>query len=91
MKLVSTPNLDHQYQVVLADGLPDVPLTLFANDLLKSLSPASVPIYMRELLAAFDWAQSDEIVAGIAGACSGRLQKCGMCCGNISPSPQNVS
>lgn len=63
MKLVSTPNLDHQYQVVLADGLPDVPLTLFANDLLKSLSPASVPIYMREVLAAFDWAQSDEIVS----------------------------
>ena len=62
MKLVSTPNLDHQYQVVLADGLPTVPLTLFAVDLLKSLSPASVPIYMREVLAAFDWAQSDEIV-----------------------------
>jgi hypothetical protein len=29
MKLGSTPNLDHQYQVVLADGLPDVSLTLF--------------------------------------------------------------
>jgi hypothetical protein len=62
MKLVSTPNLDHQYQVVRADGLPDVRLTMFANDLLKSLSPSSVPIYMREVLAAFDWAQSDEIV-----------------------------
>src|SRR3974377_1020421 len=62
MKLVSTPNLDHQYQVVLADGLPDVPLTLFANDLLKSLSPASVPIYVGEVLASFHWAQSDEIV-----------------------------
>ena len=62
MKLVSTPGLDHKYQVVRADGLPDVPLTLFANDLLKSLSPSSVPIYMREVLAAFDWAQSDDIV-----------------------------
>ena len=62
MKLVSTPDLDHQYQVVRADGLPDVPLTLFASDLLKSLSPSSVPIYMREVLAAFEWAQSDEIV-----------------------------
>ena len=62
MKLVSTPNLDHQYQVVRADGLPDVPLTLFASDLLKSLSPSSVPIYMREVLAAFEWAQSDDIV-----------------------------
>jgi len=62
MKLVSTPNLDHRYQVVRTDGLPDVPLTLFASDLLKSLSPSSVPIYMREVLAAFEWAQSDEIV-----------------------------
>ena len=62
MKLVSTPNLDHPYQVVRADGLPDVPLTLFASDLLKSLSPSSVPIYMREVLAAFEWAQSDAIV-----------------------------
>lgn len=62
LKLVSTPNLDHQYQVVRADGLPDVSLTLFASDLLKSLSPSSVPIYMREALAAIDWAQSDAIV-----------------------------
>ena len=62
MKMVSTPGLDRQYQVVRADGLPDVPLTLFASDLLKSLSPSSVPIYMREVLAAFDWAQCDDIV-----------------------------
>ncbi len=62
LKLVSTPNLGHQYQVVRSDGLPDVSLTLFANDLLKSLSPSSVPIYMREVLAAVDWAQSDAIV-----------------------------
>ena len=39
-----------------------MPLTLFASDLLKSLSPSSVPIYMREVLAAFEWAQSDDIV-----------------------------
>jgi integrase len=62
LKLVSTPNLGHPYQVVRSDGLPDVSLTLFANDLLKSLSPSSVPIYMREVLAAIDWAQSDAIV-----------------------------
>jgi integrase len=62
LKLVSTPNLGHQYQVVRSDGLPDVSLTLFANDLLKSLSPSSVPIYMREVLAAVDWAQNDAIV-----------------------------
>src|SRR5215469_13983916 len=62
LKLVSTPNLGHQYQVVGSDGLPDVSLTVFANDLLKSLSPSSVPIYMREVLAAVDWAQNDAIV-----------------------------
>ena len=62
LKLVSTPNLGHQYQVVRSDGLPDVSLTLFADELLKSLSPSSVPIYMREVLAAIDWAQSDAIV-----------------------------
>jgi hypothetical protein len=82
MKLVSTPDLDHQYQVVRPDGLPDVPLTLFANDLLRSLSPSSVPIYMREVLAAFDWAQSDALPSGIAGAFWDRLQRCGACSGN---------
>ena len=44
MKLVSTPKLAHQYQVVRDDGLPDVRLTRFAVELLKSLSPSSVPI-----------------------------------------------
>ena len=62
MKLVSTPKLAHQYQVVRDDGLPDVRLTRFAVELLKSLSPSSVPIYMRELIACFDWAESDAIV-----------------------------
>jgi len=62
MKLVSTPKLAHQYQVVRDDGLPDVRLTLFAVELLKSVSPSSVPIYMRELIACFDWAESDAIL-----------------------------
>src|SRR5215472_9561776 len=62
LRLVSTPNLEHQYQVVHADGLPDVSLTLFADDLRKSLSPSSVPIYMREILSAFNWALTDKVV-----------------------------
>lgn len=62
LRLVSTPHLAHQYQVVRADGLPDVLLSVFANELPKSLSPSSVPIYMREVLAMFSWAQSDPIV-----------------------------
>jgi integrase len=63
LNVISTPDLAHQYQVVREDGLPDVVLTLFAEDLLKSLSPASVPIYIRELIAAFNWAASDNMVA----------------------------
>ncbi len=62
LRLVSTPGLTYQHQVVRDDGLPDVELTVFANELPKSLSPSSVPIYMRELLAVFDWARSDPIV-----------------------------
>ena len=63
LKLISTPELTHQYQVVREDGLPDVVLTLFAEDLLKSLSPSSVPIYMREVVSVFNWAGTDKIVA----------------------------
>src|SRR5260370_30363111 len=37
-------------------------LTEFADDLLKSLSPASVPIYMREIIALFNWALADTVV-----------------------------
>jgi Phage integrase family len=63
LKLISTPELAHPYQVVREDGLPDVVLTLFAEDLLKSLSPSSVPIYMREVVSAFNWAVVDKVVA----------------------------
>ena len=63
LKLIPTPELAHQYQVVREDGLPDVVLTLFAEGLLKSLSPSSVPIYMREVLSAFNWAVDDKVVA----------------------------
>jgi len=63
LKLVSTPELPHQHQVVREDGLPDVVLTLFAEDLLKSLSPSSVPVYMREVVSVFNWAGTDKVVA----------------------------
>ena len=59
LKLIATPSLAHQYQVVRDDGLPDVMLTVFADEMLKSLSPASVPIYMREIISLFNWALTD--------------------------------
>jgi hypothetical protein len=38
LRLISTPNLGYPYQVVRADGLPEVRLTLFADHLQKSMS-----------------------------------------------------
>ncbi len=61
-KLVSTPTLAHRYQVIRPDSLPEISLTLFANDLLKSLSSSSVPQYMREILAVVNWALTDHVV-----------------------------
>ena len=62
LKLISTPELARKYQVVREDGLPDVVLTVFTDELQRSLSPASVPIYMREVLSAFNWAMTDKVV-----------------------------
>lgn len=62
-QLVSVSGLGCRYHVVRPDGLPDVPLTLFANEQLKSLSPSSVPLYVREILALLNWARTDQIVS----------------------------
>ena len=62
LRIVSTPELARKYQVVREDGLPDVELTVFADELQRSLSPSSVPIYMREILSAFNWALTDKVV-----------------------------
>ena len=64
LKLVSTPSSTYRYQVVRADGLPDVELTLFADDQMKALSPSSVPVYLREILSLINWSASDPIVTG---------------------------
>lgn len=60
-KLISTPGLSYRYQVIDADGLPEVALTLFAHDQLRSLSELSVPLYLRELLLFANWAKTDQI------------------------------
>jgi len=61
-RIVSTPRLHWRFQVVRPDGLPDVALTLFANELLKSLSESSVPIYLRAILDLANWALADRAV-----------------------------
>jgi site-specific recombinase XerD len=60
-RLVSTPGLLYRYQVVGPDGLPELALTLFAKDQLKSLSESSIPLYLREILALANWSRSDHV------------------------------
>ncbi len=62
LRLLSTPLSAYRYQVVRADGLPDVELTLFADDQMKALSPSSVPVYLREILSFINWSERDPIV-----------------------------
>jgi hypothetical protein len=60
--LVATPKLQFPYQIVRPDGLPDVPLTLFAREQAQSLSATSVPLYLREIIAFLNWSVNDPFV-----------------------------
>src|SRR5882762_6653454 len=60
-RLVPTPGLLYRYQVVGPDGFPEIALTLFAQDQLKSLSESSVPLYIREILSLANWSRADHI------------------------------
>lgn len=48
-------------QVVRADGLPEIPLTVYGNALLAMLSEGSVRAYLREVLVFANWACSDAV------------------------------
>jgi site-specific recombinase XerD len=48
-------------QVVCANGLPEIALTVFANEMLTRLSEGSVHAYLREVLAFANWSISDEV------------------------------
>ena len=64
LKLLSTPLSIYRYQVVRADGLPDVELTLFADHQMKALSPSSMPGYLRQIVSFINWSECDPIVTG---------------------------
>src|SRR5438067_275963 len=49
------------YMIVNATGLPDLPLTLFANELRHSLSQGSIRVYVREVLSLANWASTDAL------------------------------
>lgn len=52
---------DFAIHVVRENGLPDVALTVFANDLRRILSDSSVRGYLRETLAFVNWCASDPV------------------------------
>ena len=60
-KLVLAPKSQYRYMVVRSTGLPDIPLTRFANELPRSLSGESVRAYMREVVALANWALMDQV------------------------------
>ena len=60
-RLISGGRSPWPYLVVAATGLPDAPLSLFANELQHSLSPASIRVYMREILVLANWASADSV------------------------------
>src|SRR5205814_1170127 len=52
---------DFAVHVVQDDGLPDLALTVFANELRRILSDNSVRGYVRETLAFVNWCASDPV------------------------------
>jgi integrase len=74
-KLISTPGLAHRYQVVDENGLPEIALTLFAQDQLTSLSLSSVPQYLREIISFANWASGDHIASAYGWTLYGRPQE----------------
>ena len=48
-------------QVVRSDGLPEIALTTFANEMLTMLSEGTAHAYLREVLAFANWCGSDEV------------------------------
>ncbi len=51
-------------QVVRNDGLPEVALTVFGNEMLSMLSEGSVRAYLREVLLFANWAGRDCVTRG---------------------------
>lgn len=61
LRLVHVSEHAYRYQVVQSDGLPELFLTLFANELPRSLSEASVPLYLREVISFANWTSQDPV------------------------------
>lgn len=62
LRALYTANGVYRVHVVQENGLPDIALTVFANDLRRILSDGSVRGYVRETLAFVNWCASDPVV-----------------------------
>src|SRR5260370_12867015 len=54
-------NSEFPVHVIHLNGLPDIALTCFANELFGILSPSSVRGYVRELLLFVNWVRQDAV------------------------------
>jgi integrase len=61
LRAVYVPGSEFPVHVVQTNGLPEVPLTCFANELFTILSPSSVRGYVRELLLFVNWVRHDSV------------------------------
>ncbi len=59
----SVPDSRFPLQVVQSDGLPEVALTVFANEMLTMLSEGSAYTYLREVVQFANWAGQDSVSA----------------------------
>ncbi len=50
-------------QVLQSNGMPELPLTVFADELRTTLSPGSAYAYVRELIQFANWALRDSVAA----------------------------
>lgn len=63
LRVKAAPESRFPLQVRRADGIPELPLTLFADELRRTLSPGSAYAYVREVVLFVNWAQKDAIAA----------------------------
>lgn len=63
LRVKAAPESRFPLQVLRADGMPELPLTVFADELRRVLSPGSAYAYVREVVLFANWAQKDAIAA----------------------------
>jgi len=59
LRIRSVPGSRFPLQVIQANGLPEIQLTMFANEMLTMLSERSAYVYLRETVLFADWAGRD--------------------------------